>query len=218
MFRLPPPAGEEFMLADFDRFGMPAHLIEAHYERFATEPGLLTAALNWYRAGGFPKPAKTSVPTLFIASTADVAIARSGIEDTASWVAAPYRPGTPARRGSFRARGSPGPDIEAAPGSPHPGPVDRGAEGDPDAEGASGAEGGPWRKPDHWRGELLGVVQVVAGGRSVVGKVMTMSATGPGMLPCWSQARPPGPTKTEPANTELYVYREHDIIAKPNED
>ncbi|PWK69456.1 pimeloyl-ACP methyl ester carboxylesterase [Streptomyces sp. CG 926] len=92
LFRQPPPVPEEAMLADFDRFGLPdPQLVDYYYARFAKEPGLLTAALNWYRAGGFPKPAKTCVPTLLIAGTDDVAVALSGIEDTANWVDAPYR-------------------------------------------------------------------------------------------------------------------------------
>ncbi|MFJ3927090.1 alpha/beta fold hydrolase [Streptomyces sp. NPDC090022] len=91
LFRQPSPVPEQAVLAHFDRLGLPVHRSDFYYRRFAGEPGLLTAALNWYRAGGLPQPARTAVPTLLIASTSDAAIARSGVDDTVNWVAAPYR-------------------------------------------------------------------------------------------------------------------------------
>jgi pimeloyl-ACP methyl ester carboxylesterase len=64
----------------------------AEYFRRLSEPGALTAALNWYRANdfqGFTEP--VTVPTLFIASTADENVAPYGIQATHRWVNGPYR-------------------------------------------------------------------------------------------------------------------------------
>ena len=91
LFRQPPPIPERALLAEFDRFGLPPAHAGYYRERFTSEPGLLTAALNWYRTYDFPDPVPVAVPTTFIASTADVAVAMSGIEDTAAWVTGPYR-------------------------------------------------------------------------------------------------------------------------------
>jgi pimeloyl-ACP methyl ester carboxylesterase len=58
------------------------------------DPGAMTAALNWYRATD-PAVLATvgpiSVPTLYVWSTADVAIGRRAAEATAEWVTGPYR-------------------------------------------------------------------------------------------------------------------------------
>ncbi len=62
--------------------------------RAMSDPGALTAALNWYRAIDFSMVAgvgKVVVPTQFIWSTGDVALAREGAEATAGHVAGPYR-------------------------------------------------------------------------------------------------------------------------------
>jgi pimeloyl-ACP methyl ester carboxylesterase len=63
------------------------------YVRVLTQPGAMTAALNYYRAmnGGLADIGPIDVPTLFIWSTDDVAVARSGAEATAQHVRAPYR-------------------------------------------------------------------------------------------------------------------------------
>lgn len=57
-----------------------------------TEPGALTAALNWYRAGRpGGKIGKISVPTLYVWSTEDVSFGSTAALDTANWVTGPYR-------------------------------------------------------------------------------------------------------------------------------
>lgn len=62
------------------------------YVRRLSEPGALTAALNWYRAG---KPGgvlgKIEVPTLYVWSTEDVAFGSMAALDTEHWVSGPYR-------------------------------------------------------------------------------------------------------------------------------
>ncbi|MBK1786982.1 alpha/beta fold hydrolase [Prauserella cavernicola] len=61
------------------------------YVRRLSEPGALTAALNWYRAG---KPAarigKVSVPALYVWSTEDVAFGSTAALSTENWVTGPY--------------------------------------------------------------------------------------------------------------------------------
>ncbi|WAL66848.1 alpha/beta hydrolase [Amycolatopsis cynarae] len=61
------------------------------YVRRLSEPGALTAALNWYRAG---RPSgqidKIEVPTLYVWSTEDVAFGSTAALDTENWVTAPY--------------------------------------------------------------------------------------------------------------------------------
>ncbi|GLZ82006.1 haloalkane dehalogenase [Actinorhabdospora filicis] len=93
LFRQPSPIPEQAVLAEFNRFGMPEKRVKEYRDRFATEPGLLTAALNWYRAMGTggDRPGQCEVPALFIASDADVAVAMSGVHDTVNWVSGPYR-------------------------------------------------------------------------------------------------------------------------------
>ena len=58
-----------------------------------SEPGALTAALNWYRAmdAGLAAVPNITVPTLYVWSTADVALGREGAEATTDHVDAPYR-------------------------------------------------------------------------------------------------------------------------------
>lgn len=67
-----------------------------HYVATLSAPGALTAALNWYRAafGGprsGPELTAVTVPTTYVWSTADVALARSGAEKCGEYVAADYR-------------------------------------------------------------------------------------------------------------------------------
>jgi pimeloyl-ACP methyl ester carboxylesterase len=62
--------------------------------RAMSQPGALTAALNWYRAVDFTlvrDVGAISVPTLYVWSTGDVALGREGAEGTASYVTGPYR-------------------------------------------------------------------------------------------------------------------------------
>jgi pimeloyl-ACP methyl ester carboxylesterase len=59
-----------------------------------TEPGALTAALNWYRAmdpGSVAGIGPVTVPTLYVWSTEDDAIGRTAAESNAEWVSGPYR-------------------------------------------------------------------------------------------------------------------------------
>lgn len=61
-----------------------------------TEPGALTAALNWYRATSFEDPAmrdlgSVNVPTMYVWSTDDIALGREAAEATANFVQGPYR-------------------------------------------------------------------------------------------------------------------------------
>jgi pimeloyl-ACP methyl ester carboxylesterase len=59
-----------------------------------SEPGALTAALNWYRAldmGALRSLGPVSVPTLYIWSTEDLALGREGAEGTGAYVTGPYR-------------------------------------------------------------------------------------------------------------------------------
>lgn len=62
--------------------------------RAMSEPGALTAALNWYRAvdaGLVGGVGAVTPPTLYVWSTGDVALGREGAEATADHVAGPYR-------------------------------------------------------------------------------------------------------------------------------
>jgi pimeloyl-ACP methyl ester carboxylesterase len=67
----------------------------ARFRREIVEYGALPHALGWYRALPLLKPGstdyKTSVPTTFVWSDRDIAIARSGAEATVDWVDAPYQ-------------------------------------------------------------------------------------------------------------------------------
>jgi pimeloyl-ACP methyl ester carboxylesterase len=62
--------------------------------RAMSAPGVLTAALNWYRAIDFSLlrgVGSVVVPTMYVWSTGDVALSREGAEATASHVSGPYR-------------------------------------------------------------------------------------------------------------------------------
>lgn len=58
-----------------------------------SQPGALTAALNWYRAMGARLAAvgKIGVPTLYVWSTGDVALGREGAEACGTYVDGTYR-------------------------------------------------------------------------------------------------------------------------------
>ncbi|GAA2506818.1 alpha/beta fold hydrolase [Winogradskya humida] len=91
-FRQPSPIPEDQILAN----GPP--VLEgvapekcAEYFRRLSEPGALTAALNWYRANDFEGyEERVRVPTLFVASTEDPFVAPSGVQATRDWVTGPY--------------------------------------------------------------------------------------------------------------------------------
>lgn len=60
-----------------------------------SEPGALTAALNWYRALPLTNPRvinrKVSVPTLYVWSDQDIALMPKAAHNTARYVTGPYR-------------------------------------------------------------------------------------------------------------------------------
>ncbi|MFC3454743.1 alpha/beta fold hydrolase [Amycolatopsis speibonae] len=89
---------ERRMLADnadalrriFD-WKVPPSRIDEYVQRLS-EPGALTAALNWYRAGRpGGKIGPIAVPTLYIWSTEDAAFGSTAALDTANRVTGPYR-------------------------------------------------------------------------------------------------------------------------------
>ena len=89
---------EQRMLADgaralrdiFDRRVPPSKIDE--YVRRLSEPGALTAALNWYRAGRpGGKIGKITVPTMYVWTPEDVAFGSVAAFDTENWVTGPYR-------------------------------------------------------------------------------------------------------------------------------
>jgi len=63
------------------------------YVRLLSEPGALTASLNYYRALGVSgaSGARVVVPTLYVWSTGDTALGRYGAELTVDYVDGPYR-------------------------------------------------------------------------------------------------------------------------------
>jgi pimeloyl-ACP methyl ester carboxylesterase len=60
-----------------------------------TEPGALTAGLNWYRAMFLSNPTsavgKITVPTMYVWSDGDIALAEKPARDTARYVNGEYR-------------------------------------------------------------------------------------------------------------------------------
>nr|WP_083467208.1 alpha/beta hydrolase [Kibdelosporangium sp. MJ126-NF4]CEL21961.1 Epoxide hydrolase [Kibdelosporangium sp. MJ126-NF4]CTQ92741.1 Epoxide hydrolase (EC 3.3.2.9) [Kibdelosporangium sp. MJ126-NF4] len=91
-FRQPTPVPENKILASkLTLPGVPARKCEMYQERLS-QPGALTAALNWYRANDFTGYEQVvRVPTLFIASDDDPFVAASGVVRTHRWVKGPYR-------------------------------------------------------------------------------------------------------------------------------
>jgi pimeloyl-ACP methyl ester carboxylesterase len=74
--------------------GLPDEYAEEYVE-FMRRPGVLTAALNWYRAmepaaAGVARVPPVVVPTLYVWSTGDVAFGRAAAERTAEYVAGRY--------------------------------------------------------------------------------------------------------------------------------
>ncbi|WP_329330429.1 alpha/beta hydrolase [Streptomyces luteogriseus] len=92
------PATEERMLAHdaqelraFYAGRVPQDSAEG-YVRHLSQPGALTAALNWYRSGR-PDSAigVVDVPTLYVWSTEDSAFGPAAARETGRWVNGPYR-------------------------------------------------------------------------------------------------------------------------------
>jgi len=101
VFRAPGDAGERMLRGDdghgirrmFEQVGLDPQQAAEH-DSVHSEPGALTAALNWYRAthptllrGVTP----VAVPTLFIWSTRDPAISREAAEGCAKHMTGPFR-------------------------------------------------------------------------------------------------------------------------------
>ncbi|MEV7621782.1 alpha/beta hydrolase [Actinoplanes sp. NPDC089786] len=92
-FRRPSPLPENDILAAGPPKlpGVPAERC-AEYFRRLSEPGALTAALNWYRANDFTGYAEpVTVPTLFLMGALDPFVAPSGVRATRRWVTGPFR-------------------------------------------------------------------------------------------------------------------------------
>ncbi|RKT87718.1 Pimeloyl-ACP methyl ester carboxylesterase [Saccharopolyspora antimicrobica] len=72
--------------------GVPEHHVDDYVQRL-TEPGALTAALNWYRAARYNSReiGPVEVPTLYVWSTEDVAVGSTAALATADHVTGPYR-------------------------------------------------------------------------------------------------------------------------------
>lgn len=70
---------------------VPADQVAEHV-RILSEPGALTAALNWYRAmtAELGELASVTVPTTYVWSDCDTAIGRAGAENCGTFVDAPY--------------------------------------------------------------------------------------------------------------------------------
>ena len=71
--------------------GVPDHHVDDYVQRL-TEPGALTAALNWYRAmrsGERVEP--VDVPTTYVWSSGDIAIGRTAAEACGGYVTGDYR-------------------------------------------------------------------------------------------------------------------------------
>jgi pimeloyl-ACP methyl ester carboxylesterase len=92
-FRLPTPIPEDKILASgrMTLPGVPQRKCDIYFERLS-QPGALTAALNWYRANDFTGyEQRVSLPTLFIASDRDPFVAPAGVHATRKWVKGPYQ-------------------------------------------------------------------------------------------------------------------------------
>lgn len=89
---------EKRLLADNARalrqvygYGVPRSRVEDYIARLS-EPGALTAALNWYRAmQPGSSVGRITVPTMYVWSTDDVAIGSVAALATADWIDGPYR-------------------------------------------------------------------------------------------------------------------------------
>lgn len=101
LFRLPGGKAEEVLLADgarrlrrmLDGGDLDPDAIE-EYVAALSQPGALTAALNWYRAMSARQAAQlepVGVPTTYVWSNGDAALARAGAERCGAHVSADYR-------------------------------------------------------------------------------------------------------------------------------
>jgi pimeloyl-ACP methyl ester carboxylesterase len=98
LFRMAGKAEETLLAEDARRLRamldpIPPERAEA-FVRPMTEPGALTAALNWYRAASrndLEGLGPVSAPTTYLWGTEDLGVARSAAEACAAHVAGPYR-------------------------------------------------------------------------------------------------------------------------------
>lgn len=80
----------------FDRALARSGMTEEQLVRFRcemVEDGALTGGLGWYRAAALPDPTppgRVGVPTTFVWSDGDTAVARAGVDATGSWCDGPY--------------------------------------------------------------------------------------------------------------------------------
>lgn len=92
-FRRPAPIPENEILAGGPPklTGVPRAKCEEYFRRLS-QPGALTAALNWYRANDFRGyRCPVAIPTLFLIGSVDPMVADSGIRSTRNWVTGRYR-------------------------------------------------------------------------------------------------------------------------------
>ncbi|MFQ6393356.1 alpha/beta fold hydrolase [Nocardia sp. KC 131] len=93
-----PRVAERLLLADgatalrqIFEWKIPEERVDDYVDRF-TQPGAMTAALNWYRAMHHAGPtAAVTVPTLYVWSTEDTAIGSTAAMATERYVTGPYR-------------------------------------------------------------------------------------------------------------------------------
>jgi pimeloyl-ACP methyl ester carboxylesterase len=76
--------------------GVPQDAIDEYFAKVLSQPDVLNAALNWYRANLANRVltgtiGAVTVPTLYMWGTADVTFCRETAEDTANYVDARYR-------------------------------------------------------------------------------------------------------------------------------
>lgn len=76
--------------------GVPQEALDEYFAKVWSQPEVLNAALNWYRANLANRNltgsiGATTVPTLYLWGTADVTFCRETAEDTGNYVDAPYR-------------------------------------------------------------------------------------------------------------------------------
>ena len=86
---------EEVLLADDAKrlramfAGCPPERVDSYLDRMR-EPGALTAALNWYRAG-LSAPGEVDVPTTYVWGDRDIAVGAVAARRCADWVRPSYR-------------------------------------------------------------------------------------------------------------------------------
>jgi pimeloyl-ACP methyl ester carboxylesterase len=95
VFRAPAPEAERRLLDEGGLramfAGLPEARIDAYVER-VSDPGALTAALNWYRAMRRPtQSGPITTPTLYVWSTGDAFIGEAAARGVAQYVEGPYR-------------------------------------------------------------------------------------------------------------------------------